>query len=47
VSVRNPGRLDGDFGRLRSVTLGPRGALYVTTSNGGGTDRVLRVTPVR
>jgi glucose/arabinose dehydrogenase len=47
VSVRNPGRLDGDFGRLRSVTLGPRGAIYVTTSNGGGTDRVLRVAPAR
>jgi glucose/arabinose dehydrogenase len=34
------------FGRLRSVTVGPANALYVTTSNGGGNDRVLRITPV-
>jgi glucose/arabinose dehydrogenase len=33
------------FGRLRTPVLGPDGALYVTTSNGGGTDRILRVTP--
>ena len=32
-----------DHGRLRSVTQGPDGALYVTTSNGGGNDRVLRI----
>jgi glucose/arabinose dehydrogenase len=44
-SERVPPALNGRFGRLRSVTLGPRGALYVTTSNGGGNDRVLRVTP--
>lgn len=47
VSVRIPGRLNGDFGRLRSVTLGPGGALFITTSNGGGNDRVLRVVPRR
>jgi glucose/arabinose dehydrogenase len=47
LGVRNPGALDGRFGRLRSVTLGPNGALYVTTSNGGGSDRVLRVVPRR
>ncbi len=46
-SQRVPARLHNDFGRLRSVTLGPRGALFLTTSNGGGTDRVLRVTPRR
>ena len=34
-----------DQGRLRSPVLGPDGNLYVTTSNGGGTDRILRVTP--
>jgi len=33
------------FGRLRSVTLAPNGALLVTTSNGGGNDVILRVTP--
>ena len=34
--------LDGTFGRLRTPMLGPDGALYVTTSNGGGADRILR-----
>jgi glucose/arabinose dehydrogenase len=33
------------FGRLRAVTLAPDGALLVTTSNGGGADSILRVTP--
>jgi glucose/arabinose dehydrogenase len=31
------------FGRLRGVTQGPDGSLYVTTDNGG--DRIIRVTP--
>ena len=35
---------DGDFGRLRAVQMGPDHQLFVTTSNGGGTDRVLKVT---
>jgi glucose/arabinose dehydrogenase len=35
--------LDGRFGRLRAVVIGPDGALYVSTSNGPG-DRILRVT---
>ena len=35
--------LDGAFGRLRTPMLGPDGALYVTTSNGGGRDRILRI----
>ena len=35
--------LDGTYGRLRTPLLGPDGALYVTTSNGGGVDRILRV----
>jgi glucose/arabinose dehydrogenase len=33
-------------GRLRAVTALPGGALLVTTDNGGGADRVLRVRPV-
>jgi aldose sugar dehydrogenase len=45
LSQRVPPRLNGDFGRLRSVTIGPGGAMYLTTANGGGTDRVLRVVP--
>lgn len=32
------------FGRLRTAQQGPDGALYVTTSNGGGQDSILRVT---
>jgi glucose/arabinose dehydrogenase len=35
--------LDGRFGRLRAVAIGPDGALYVSTSNGTD-DRILRVT---
>ena len=37
--------LDGAFGRIRSLTQGMDGALYVTTDNGGDEDQVLRVTP--
>lgn len=32
-------------GRLRSAVLGINGLLYVTTDNGGGQDKVLRVAP--
>ena len=46
VSVLRPAALTR-FGRLRSLTLGPSGALNVTTSNGQGGDRVIRVLPVR
>lgn len=35
---------DQKYGRLRSVTLGPDGALYLTTSNGSG-DRIIRIAP--
>jgi len=42
-----PPALDGRYGRLRSVVLGTGNALYVTTANGGGTDRILRVVPSR
>ena len=38
------GALD-DRGRLRSVTQGPDGNLYVGTDNGAGSDRILRLTP--
>jgi glucose/arabinose dehydrogenase len=33
------------YGRLRAVTQGPDGDLYVSTSNGGGTDRIIRLRP--
>lgn len=42
--VRAPAALRR-FGRLRSVTVAPGGDLLVTTSNGGGRDVVLRVSP--
>jgi len=37
--------LDGTHGRIRTVQQGVDGALYVTTDNGDGADRLLRVTP--
>ncbi|MEJ7707545.1 MAG: PQQ-dependent sugar dehydrogenase [Nocardioidaceae bacterium] len=43
--VRVPPAMNGDFGRLRSVVQSTSGALLVTTSNGGGTDKVVRITP--
>lgn len=42
--TRAPAALQS-FGRLRSVTNAPNGDLLITTSNGGGNDRVLRVHP--
>lgn len=33
------------FGRLRAAVRGPYGRLYVTTSNGGGTDRIIWIAP--
>jgi glucose/arabinose dehydrogenase len=38
-------RFDGPYGRLRGVTMGPGGSLYLTTSNGGGVDQILKITP--
>ena len=38
-------KLDGAYGRLRTPVLGPDGALYITTSNGGSSDSILRVVP--
>ena len=45
VRMWQPAALNGDYGRLRSVVLGPDGDLYVTTANGGGADRILRISP--
>ncbi len=36
-----------DHGRLRTDVIGPDGAMYVTTSNGGSTDDILRLTPAQ
>lgn len=43
-SVKVPAALR-QYGRLRSVTSAPNGDLLVTTSNGDGSDAVLRVSP--
>ncbi len=37
--------LEDTYGRVRSPVLGADGALYLTTDNGEGDDRLLRVTP--
>jgi glucose/arabinose dehydrogenase len=35
------------YGRLRAPQMGPDGVLYVTTSNGEGQDKILRIVPNR
>ncbi len=45
VSQTSPSALRNTYGRLRTPVLGPGGALYITTSNGSGNDKILRVTP--
>lgn len=51
-ATTNEALFEGDFGRLRTVTEGPDGALYVLTSNRDGRgeprdgdDRVIRIVP--
>jgi aldose sugar dehydrogenase len=44
VASTKPAALAGTFGRLRTPRMGPDGALYVTTDNGGN-DQVLRIAP--
>jgi len=46
--------IKGDYGRLRAVTVGPDGNIYVSTSNrdgrskaNDGDDKILKVTPVK
>jgi aldose sugar dehydrogenase len=37
--------LEDTYGRIRTVQQGSDGLLYVTTDNGSGQDRLLKVTP--
>jgi glucose/arabinose dehydrogenase len=45
-TVTGEARAIDDEGRLRTPRQGPDGLLYVTTDGGGGSGKVLRVTPV-
>ena len=45
VGMRTPTVLP-QYGRLRSISSLPNGSLMVTTSNGNGSDSVLKVEPV-
>ncbi|KHL17021.1 glucose/arabinose dehydrogenase [Mumia flava] len=45
VKQSRPARLYRRYGRLRGITVAPDGVLYVSTSNGGGRDRIIRVVP--
>jgi len=45
VSKRSPAALRRTFGRLRSVVQTANNDLLVTTSNGSGTDKIIRVSP--
>ena len=38
-------RLNSENARFRTPMMGPDGALYISTSNGGGTDKILKVVP--
>jgi glucose/arabinose dehydrogenase len=42
--VKVPPRL-AEFGRVRAVTTLPGGDVLVTTDNGGGGDKILRIQP--
>ena len=44
VGSNRPAGFIGNLGRLRTPRMGPDGALYLTTDNGGN-DQVLRITP--
>ena len=37
--------MDNKYGRLRTPLIGPDNNLYITTSNGGGNDYVLKLSP--
>lgn len=44
-SVKNDKKELTSFGRIRTVVEGPGSNLYLTTDNGGGKDKIIRVIP--
>ena len=40
-----PPALNGRYGRLRSVVMSKGNDLLITTANGGGADKIVRVSP--
>ncbi len=44
--TRTPPALRGSYGRLRSVVQTADHDLLITTANGGGVDKIVRVSPV-
>jgi hypothetical protein len=45
VWVKTPPAMNGRYGRLRSVVMDAHNNLLITTGNGGGHDKVVRVSP--
>ncbi|MBA3758436.1 PQQ-dependent sugar dehydrogenase [Candidatus Saccharibacteria bacterium] len=37
---------ENEFGRIRSITSGPFDDIYLTTDNGSGKDKIIRVKPI-
>ena len=44
ISETSVTQLKDDYGRLRTPMMGPNQALYLTTSNGESTDKILKIT---
>jgi glucose/arabinose dehydrogenase len=36
--------LKDDFGRIRTVIEGPLGEMYLTTDNGSGNDKIIKIS---
>ena len=45
--ARSPVLYDGRWGRLRAMVRGPRRTLFISTSNGDGSDRIIRLKPAQ
>ncbi|MEK7153853.1 MAG: PQQ-dependent sugar dehydrogenase, partial [Patescibacteria group bacterium] len=38
-------RFEGEFGRIRTAVQGPDNLLYISTDNGKGQDRIIKIVP--